>query len=112
MNKTNVKRSDIIDIASPALSPARPTSRRASCTAPPAAPASVTTRTTGKITKRDQLAAILVRDEDATVDQMISATGWLRHTTRAALTGLRKAGYAIDSDKIDGARTHRAVAPK
>lgn len=65
-----------------------------------------------KVTKRDQLAELLVRDEGATLDQMIAATGWLPHTTRAALTGLRKAGYAIDSDKIDGVRTYRAVAPK
>ena len=64
------------------------------------------------VTKRDQLAALLVRDEGATLDQMIAATGWLPHTTRAALTGLRKAGYAIDSDKNDGVRTYRAVAPK
>ena len=66
----------------------------------------------GKVTKRDQLAALLVRDEGATLEQMIAATGWLPHTTRAALTGLRKAGYVIDSDKIDGVRTYRAVAPK
>ena len=65
-----------------------------------------------QITKRDQLAAMLVRDEGATLDQMIAATGWLPHTTRAALTGLRKAGYAIDSDKIDGVRTYRTVTPK
>ena len=64
-----------------------------------------------KITKRDQLVALLVRDEGATLDQMIAATGWLPHTTRAALTGLRKVGYAIDSDKVDGIRTYRAVAP-
>ena len=65
-----------------------------------------------QVTKRDHLAAMLVRDEGATLDQMIAATGWLPHTTRAALTGLRKAGYAIDSDKIDGVRIYRAVAPK
>lgn len=65
-----------------------------------------------KSTKRDQLAALLLRDEGATLDQMIAATGWLPHTTRAALTGLKKLGYAIDSDKIDGIRTYRAVAPK
>ena len=43
---------------------------------------------------------------------MVTATGWLPHTTRAALTGLRKKGYVIDSDKLDGVRTYRAVAPK
>ena len=66
----------------------------------------------GKVTKRDQLAALVIRDEGATLEQMIAATGWLPHTTRAALTGLRKAGYVIDSDKIDGVRTYRAVSPK
>lgn len=63
-------------------------------------------------TKQSQLVALLLRDEGATLDQMIALTGWLPHTTRAALTGLRKKGYAIDSDKVDGVRTYRAVAPK
>ncbi len=67
---------------------------------------------TAKVTKRDQLVTLLVRDEGATLDQMIALTGWLPHTTRAALTGLKKLGYAVDSDKIDGVRTYRAVAPK
>jgi len=65
-----------------------------------------------KTSKRDQLAAMLVRDEGATIEQMIAALSWLPHTVRAALTGLKKLGYAIDSDKIDGLRTYRAVAPK
>lgn len=65
-----------------------------------------------KTSKRDQLTALLVRDEGATIGQMIAATSWLPHTVRAALTGLRKQGYAIDSDKVDGLRTYRAVAPQ
>ena len=80
---------------------------RRSASTPSAAPVPVI-----KTTKRDQLAALLLRDEGATLDQMIAATGWLPHTTRAALTGLKRRGYAIDSDKIDGVRTYRAVAPK
>lgn len=43
---------------------------------------------------------------------MIEATGWLRHTTRAALTGLKKKSYAISSDKVGAVRTYRAVAPE
>jgi hypothetical protein len=65
-----------------------------------------------RVSKQHQLAALLLRDEGATLDQMIAATGWLPHTTRAALTGLRKKGYAIDSDKVDGVRTYRAIAPE
>jgi hypothetical protein len=32
----------------------------------------------------------------------MEATGWLPHTTRAALTGLRQRGYAIVRVRIDG----------
>lgn len=67
---------------------------------------------TNRPTKRDQLAALLVREEGATIDQMIAVTGWLPHTVRAAMTGIKKLGYAIDSDKIDGLRTYRAVEPR
>ena len=62
--------------------------------------------------KQQQLAALVVRNEGATLDQMIAVTGWLPHTTRAALTGLRKKGYAISSDKVDGVRTYRGIAPE
>lgn len=62
--------------------------------------------------KQQQLAMLIVRDEGATLDQMIAATGWLPHTTRAALTGLKKKGYVISSDKVAGVRTYRAVAPE
>ena len=64
------------------------------------------------ISKQQNLAGLLVRDQGATLGQMIVATGWLPHTTRAAMTGLRKKGYVIDSDKVDGVRTYRAVAPQ
>ena len=90
--------------------PTRPARR---CVArKPAAAASINSAPVVKFTKRDKLAALLLRDEGATLEQMIAATGWLPHTTRAALTGLKKRGYAIDSDKIASVRTYRAVAPK
>lgn len=62
--------------------------------------------------KQQQLAALIVREEGATLDQMITVTGWLPHTTRAALTGLKKKGYAISSDKVKGVRTYRGIAPE
>ena len=40
---------------------------------------------------------------------MEAATGWLPHTTRAALTGLKKKGHADTSTKADGVRTYRLV---
>lgn len=92
-----------------AATPAKRAPARNRHSAKPQPPTSLATP--DKTTKRDQLAAMLLRDEGATIEQMIVALGWLPHTVRAALTGLKKLGYAIDSDKIDGLRTYRAVAP-
>ncbi len=47
---------------------------------------------------------MLSRAEGATIDEVVTATGWLPHTTRAALTGLRKRGYALTSDRTDRTR--------
>ena len=52
----------------------------------------------------------LTRAEGATLEQMVAATGWLPHTTRAALTGLKKKGHAVTSIKADGIRTYRIAA--
>jgi hypothetical protein len=48
--------------------------------------------------------ALLERDHGATIAELIAATGWLAHTTRAALTGLRKRGYAVAIDRSDDKR--------
>jgi hypothetical protein len=87
---------------------------RASVTKPTAASGAQTPapRSPKAPSKQRQLAALVVRDDGATLEQMIAATGWLPHTTRAALTGLKKKGYVISSDKVDGVRTYRAVAPE
>ncbi|UNK80664.1 DUF3489 domain-containing protein [Sphingopyxis granuli] len=53
---------------------------------------------------------LLMRSEGATLDQLVAATGWLPHTTRAALTELKKKGHVVTSDKVDGAaRVYRVV---
>ena len=45
---------------------------------------------------------LLQRRGGATIPTLIEATDWLPHTTRAALTGLRKRGYAIARERING----------
>jgi hypothetical protein len=45
------------------------------------------------------LSAIMARPAE-----LIAATGWLAHTTRATLTGLRKRGYAVTIDRSDEKR--------
>jgi hypothetical protein len=42
----------------------------------------------------------LKRADGATIPNLTEATGWLPHTTRAALTGLRKRGYAVIRERI------------
>lgn len=55
--------------------------------------------------------AMLQRPEGATLDQLVIATGWLPHTARAAMTGLKKKGHEVTSDKpAGGARTYRVSA--
>ncbi|MBY8825518.1 DUF3489 domain-containing protein [Sphingomonas colocasiae] len=60
-----------------------------------------------RVTKRSLLIDLLKREGGATLDEMIAATGWLPHTTRAAMTGLRKGGMDVTSDKVDGTRRYR-----
>jgi Protein of unknown function (DUF3489) len=55
-------------------------------------------------TKIDNVVKMLSRPEGATLDALVKATGWLPHTTYAALTGLRKRGYALERSRNDGAR--------
>jgi hypothetical protein len=43
---------------------------------------------------------LLGRADGATIIDLTEATGWLPHTTRAALTGLRKRGYAVIRERI------------
>lgn len=43
-------------------------------------------------TKLAQVFALLERAEGAAVSELMTATGWLAHATRAALTGARKRG--------------------
>jgi len=53
--------------------------------------------------KIDQVIELLRRALGATLAEMVELTGWLPHTTRAALTGLRKKGYLIDKATRNGA---------
>ncbi len=58
-----------------------------------------------------QLVAMLARKQGATLEDITKATAWKPHSARAALTGLRKRGYEIASDKPEGgSRTYRIEA--
>jgi hypothetical protein len=49
--------------------------------------------------KQAAIVNLMSRPKGATLDEMIEATEWLPHTTRAALTGLRKRGFALERIK-------------
>ena len=63
--------------------------------------------------KQALIVAMLSQDKGATLDALIAATGWLPHTTRAALTGLRKRGFSIERirDETNGS-LYRIVREK
>ncbi|WP_295317599.1 DUF3489 domain-containing protein [Roseobacter sp.] len=50
-------------------------------------------------TKKAQLIQMLTRKAGADVATISEKLGWLPHSTRAALTGLRKAGFEISAEK-------------
>lgn len=58
-------------------------------------------------TKLAQVIAMLERTEGAAISELMIATGWLAHTTRAALTGLRKRGYTVELEKGAGTQESR-----
>jgi len=55
-------------------------------------------------TKPAKVVELLQRDRGTTIDELIDGTGWLPHTTRAALTGLRKRGFALAIDRSEKKR--------
>jgi len=62
-------------------------------------------------TKIARVVELLQRDQGANLDELIAATGWLPHTARAALTGLRHRGYDVrlERGETGSASVYRAV---
>ena len=62
-------------------------------------------------TKQALIVGLLQRPDGATVADLVAATGWLRHTTRAALTRLRQAGHRVAKEKrATGETAYRITA--
>lgn len=54
--------------------------------------------------------ALLEREGGVAMDEIVSLTGWLPHTARAALTGLRKRGHVILRSASAGGSFYRIIA--
>ncbi len=63
--------------------------------------------------KKEQLIALLRGKGGADVQALSDALGWQPHTVRAALTGLRKAGVALEKMAVrEGERTRYRINVK
>jgi hypothetical protein len=61
-------------------------------------------------TKNQQVIDLLSRESGATLEEMSTLASWLPHSTRSFITGLKKKGHVIESDKFDGVRRYRIVS--
>lgn len=88
--------------------PPRPAKVIASASA--AAPAN--TAGTAVPSKKAQVLVLLGREQGATLAELTAATGWLPHTTRAALSRIRTGGQALlKAGRPDAAIAYRIPAP-
>nr|WP_315458355.1 DUF3489 domain-containing protein [uncultured Sphingorhabdus sp.] len=60
--------------------------------------------------KNQQVIDLLSRDSGATLEDMSTYVGWLPHSTRTFLTGLKKKGLVIESSNVDGVRRYRIAS--
>lgn len=70
----------------------------------PAPEKTASARTGSKV---ELVIGLLRRPEGATLNELVDATGWQPHTTRAALTGLRKKGHILEKSKREDATCYR-----
>jgi Trm5-related predicted tRNA methylase len=71
-------------------------------------PTGLPLRSESKI-KNQQVIDLLSSERDATLEEMSTLASWLPHSTRSFMTGLKKKGHFIKSDKVDGIRHYRIV---
>jgi hypothetical protein len=74
---------------------------------PAAAPATGGARET----KQALVFGLLQRKQGASLAELVAATGWLPHTTRAALTRLRQGGHDLQKEKRDTGETAYRIGP-
>src|SRR4051812_20822935 len=60
--------------------------------------------------KQALVVGLLSQPKGASLNDLIAATGWLPHTARAALTGLRRRGFAIERVPGDDGRSLYRIA--
>ena len=66
------------------------------------------------ITKQAQVIALLRRPRGATIDAIVAATGWQRHTIRGVIAGVLKKQLGLDvvSEKTEQGRSIASATPR
>jgi len=69
-------------------------------------------KSTTKSTKADAVVALLSRAKGATLDDMMTATGWQGHSVRGFISGTlkKKQGRTVTSEKTPKGRIYRIAA--
>jgi hypothetical protein len=63
--------------------------------------------------KTAQVVAMLQRPEGATISEIMEKMGWLKHTVRGFMAGaMKKAGYTVESFKLEGGERTYRINPK
>ena len=76
------------------------TKTKAEKSAPEAAP---------RQTKQQLLIDLLKRPDGATIDEIVAATGWQKHTARGAMSGAlkKRLGLTVTAEKTDRGRVYK-----
>lgn len=61
-------------------------------------------------TKHQQIIDLLTREGGTTLEVMSTKVGWLPHSTRAFMTGLKQKSYVLESEKVAGVRHYRIIS--
>lgn len=64
--------------------------------------------------KQEILIALMRRAEGATIEDLISSSGWQRHSIRGVISGVlkKRLGFTIESSSIDGVRMYRITGER
>ena len=60
-----------------------------------------------KVTKKVRLISLLSKDSGVDIGSLSRKLGWQPHSTRAAMSGLRKSGYEIELTKSGNGKPSR-----